>query len=127
MTVSTEDLMTAIVALKGHLDGRIDGLRTELKGDIARLDDKIDTKIDGLRTELKGDIAKVDTKIDGLRTELKGDIAGLRTELKGAIAEHRAETRTEARGVQARLDDQSRMLAAMIPTHLAAVPPRNAA
>ncbi|MHB1763894.1 MAG: hypothetical protein ACYCPR_12295 [Thermoplasmataceae archaeon] len=43
------------------------------------------SRIDGLRTELKGDISGLDTKIDGLRTELKGDISELRTELTGEI------------------------------------------
>ena len=42
------------------------------------------TKLQGVRTELKADIAS-------LRTELKGDIAHLRTELKGDIASLRGE------------------------------------
>ncbi|MHB1763893.1 MAG: hypothetical protein ACYCPR_12290 [Thermoplasmataceae archaeon] len=67
------------------LDTKMDGLRTELKGDIS-----------GLRTELKGDISGLDTKMDGLRTELKGDISELRTELTGEI---RAQT--------ARIDQQT--------------------
>ena len=39
----------------------------------------MDTKLDGLRAELKGDVA-------GLRDELKGDVVNLRVELKGDIA-----------------------------------------
>ena len=56
-----------LVLAQGRSLGRtIIELRTELKGDIGRLDGKVD----GLRTELKADIA-------ALRTELRADIGRL--------------------------------------------------
>jgi len=84
MTIDTWVSLAALLAVLLTLGGLIltqgRSLRSDLTGDIAQLD----MKVDGLRTELKGDIA-------GLRTELKGDIAGLRTELKGDIAGLRKE------------------------------------
>ena len=50
----------------------------------------------GLRAELKNEIAE-------LRAELKGDIAELRAELKGDIAELRAEMREELRAIRSDL------------------------
>ena len=79
MTIDTWVSLAALLAVLLTLGGLIltqgRSLRSDLTGDIAQLD----MKVDGLRTELKGDIA-------GLRTELTGDIAGLRKELKGDIA-----------------------------------------
>jgi hypothetical protein len=101
MTIDTWVSLAALLAVLLSLGGLIltqgRSLRSELKGDIARLD----TKIDGFRSELKGDIA-------GLRTELKGDIAGLRAELKGDIARVRAELAVDI----GRLDDRVYALAA---------------
>ena len=62
----------------------------------------LNSKIDGLRTELKGDIG-------GLRTELKGDIDGLRKELKGDIrrvALALDDTNGRVRAIQDGLDKQ---------------------
>ena len=65
-----------------ELVSAIAATRTELKGDIATLDDTIQNT----RTELKGDIATLDDKVDKTRTELFSAIGATRTELKGDIA-----------------------------------------
>lgn len=51
------------------------------------------TKADlgALRSELLGEMAKLEGKVDGIRFELKGEIGELRGELKGDIAEMRGE------------------------------------
>ena len=76
---TVEERLSRLEGVYDHLASKADvakvetqiaDLRAELKGDIA-----------GLRTELKGNIAKVETQIADLRAELKGDIAGLRTEM----------------------------------------------
>ena len=82
---TVEERLSRLEGVYDHLASKADvakvetqiaDLRAELKGDIA-----------GLRTELKGDIAKVETQIADLRTELKGrtkvetQIADLRTEM----------------------------------------------
>jgi polyhydroxyalkanoate synthesis regulator phasin len=85
---------TNIDIAKTELRIQVQDVRTELKGDIQRLD----ANIQDLRTELKGDIRRLDANIQDLRTELKGDIRrldaniqDLRTELKGDIQEVRGE------------------------------------
>jgi hypothetical protein len=52
--------------VKSEVKSDIDGLRTELKSDIGRLDGKID----GLRTEVKADISRLDEKFERLMFEL---------------------------------------------------------
>jgi hypothetical protein len=59
---------------------------------------KLDAKIDEVRADLKAGIARVESKVD-----------------------------VEARVINARLDEQGRILAAMVPTRLAAVPPERQA
>jgi len=70
---STRSLRTDLGGDITRLDNKIDTLRTDLGGDITRLDNKIDT----LRTDLGGDITRLDNKIDTLRTDLGGDITRL--------------------------------------------------
>lgn len=64
--VSLAALMAVLMTLGGLILTQGRSLRSDLTGDIARLD----VKVDGLRTELKGDI-------DRLWKELKGDIGRL--------------------------------------------------
>jgi len=51
----------------GRLDGKIDGLRQEVREDIGRLDGKID----GLRQEVREEIGRLDRKIDNLRGDIQ--------------------------------------------------------
>ena len=69
---------TNIDIAKTELRIEIQDVRTELKGDIQRLD----ANIQDLRTELKGDIRRLDANIQDLRTELKGDIQEVRGEVQ---------------------------------------------
>ena len=57
-----------------------------LFGYLRNISKDLKTEIGTTRTELKGDIASLDDKLDKTRTELKGDIGAIRTELKGDIA-----------------------------------------
>jgi len=66
-------VLAAVVAFAVEIRTSTRSLRTDLGGDITRLDNKIDT----LRTDLGGDITRLDNKIDTLRTDLGGDITRL--------------------------------------------------
>ncbi|WP_232535982.1 Bdr family repetitive protein, partial [Borrelia sp. A-FGy1] len=57
--------------------GGIENFKTEIKGEI----NKLDTKIDNVKKELKEDINKLDTKIDNVKAELKEDINKLDTKI----------------------------------------------
>jgi len=59
-------------------------LRTELKADIHRLEDKIEDKVDGLRKELKADIQDIQQAQHGLN-ERMARIEGLVQGLQEAI------------------------------------------
>ena len=68
--VSLAALLAVLLTLGGlilaqgrSLDAKIDGLRTELKGDIGRL-----------RTELKGDIGRLDDRVYALASGLRPQI-----------------------------------------------------
>ena len=111
---------------KDTFDARVDGMKVELKGDIAivrrelsetktelkgdihSLRTELKGDMDNLRTELKGDIDKLHTELkgdmDSLRTELKGDMDNLRTELKGDISGLRAELKGDIKALDERLD-----------------------
>jgi len=55
-------------------------LRTELKADIHRLEDKIEDKVDGLRKELKADIQDLQQAQHGLNermARIEGPVQGL--------------------------------------------------
>jgi len=66
-------VLAAVVAFAVEIRTSTRSLRTDLGGNITRLDNKIDT----LRTDLGGDITRLDNKIDTLRTDLGGDITRL--------------------------------------------------
>ena len=70
----------------------------------------LDAKIDGLRTELKGDIGR-------LRTELKGDIGRLRTELKGDIGRLDDRVYALASGLRPQIEDAQHRTASAPPAH----------
>lgn len=73
---------SSIAASEERMGAKID---ISIAASEERMEAMMDRKINGLRTELKGDI-------NDLRTELKGDINDLRTELKGDISDLRTET-----------------------------------
>jgi hypothetical protein len=92
-----------LTALDDKLSARIDGVRA----DLTALDDKLSARIDGVRADLTALDDKLSARIDGVKAELA-----------------RLETRTDTgfQVVNARLDEQGRVITALIPTHLAAVP-----
>jgi regulator of protease activity HflC (stomatin/prohibitin superfamily) len=68
----------------------------------------------------KADVVAVDAKVDSVRVELKADMLAMEARLNAKIE-------TEARVVSARLDEQRQTINAMIPTHIAAIPPQRQA
>lgn len=81
--------------------------------------DHILAAIEQLAQNLTGQIAAVGTRVDSLEAKLEA----VRTELKADIARVETKLDTEARVLNARLDEQRSILAALVPTRLAAVPP----
>jgi len=61
-----------------------DDLATNQRLDETRV--LLESKIDGFRTELKGDIFRLDAKIDSVRVELNAKIEQLRADLKADMA-----------------------------------------
>lgn len=85
----------------------------------------------------KADVAAVDARVAAVETRVAAvetQMVAVGTQVSMAEAraiarmdEFKAEIRGEFRTVNARLDEQGRVLVAMIPTHIAAVPSRSAA
>ncbi|MGH2363203.1 MAG: hypothetical protein ACRDHX_00945 [Chloroflexota bacterium] len=89
-----------IWALFSRLEQRIDGVRTELKGDSSNLRTELKSDIADLRTELKTDIAAVDAKLDAVRKDLAAVQQGV-SKLDGRVDELSGVVRatiTSARG-----------------------------
>ncbi|MDF1603923.1 hypothetical protein [Nocardioides sp. YIM 152315] len=117
--VSLAALLGVLVALGGLTIGQTRSLRSDLKGDVARLEAKVDdhrseskADIAGLRDELKADLAETRSELKAdlaaVRSELKADLAAVRSELKADLAETRSELKAEI----GRLDDRVYALAA---------------
>ncbi len=72
-----------VEGLKGELGGRIDGVKGDLGGRI----DGVKGEVEGLKGELGGQIDGVKGdlggRIDGVKGELKGEIVGLKGEIEG--------------------------------------------
>ncbi len=118
-----DDLTRDIGAVRGDLDGKVEGLRDDLTGkmgslrhdlhgEVNSLRDDLTGKIEGLRHDLTG---QIDGKIGGLREDLSRDIHSLgdrlgteiTTNRQGlvAVGEGLAELRGELKGVNRSLQD----------------------
>jgi hypothetical protein len=60
---------------------------------------------EALRSELRGDIGRLDTKLDTLRTELRGEMQAMRGELRGDMQAARTELRGEMQATRNELHD----------------------
>ncbi|UGQ16747.1 Bdr family repetitive protein [Borrelia sp. RT5S] len=105
MTVLEKQMITLSRDVKegtSKLDGKIESVRSELRGDIGKLEDKIGKledkigklegkietvkgDIESVRSELRGDIGKLDDKIETVRSELLSELKENRKEIKSDI------------------------------------------
>ncbi|CAK0779046.1 hypothetical protein WCLP8_890003 [uncultured Gammaproteobacteria bacterium] len=95
----SDKILAAIEQLAQNLTGQIAAVRTELKADIARVDAKVDA--------VAADVAVVKADV----TELKAGQA--------IILDH-----LDVAELKGRVEEQSRTIAQLIPTRVAAVPGR---
>ncbi|MDR6770152.1 hypothetical protein [Azospirillum sp. BE72] len=93
------EILTAILDLKTHFDGKFDRVEQRL--------DRVEQHLDRLEQRADG----VDQRLDDMNHRLK-DLQ---------ITTHNQGERISR--MEGRLDEQSRILAALIPTRVAAVPP----
>ncbi len=93
------EILTAILDLKTHFDGKFDRVEQRL--------DRVEQRLDRLEQRADG----VDQRLDDMNHRLK-DLQ---------ITTHNQGERISR--MEGRLDEQSRILAALIPTRVAAVPP----
>ena len=73
-----DDLTRDIGAVRGDLDGKVEGLRHDLFGKMGSLRDDLHGEVNGLRDDLFG-------KMGSLRHDLHGEVTGLRDDLTGKI------------------------------------------
>lgn len=100
------EILTAILDLKTHFDGKFDRVEQRLDRVEQRLD-RVEQHLDRLEQRADG----VDQRLDNMNHRLK-DLQ---------ITTHNQGERISR--MEGRLDEQSRILAALIPTRVAAVPP----
>ncbi|WP_109109997.1 hypothetical protein [Azospirillum sp. TSO35-2] len=96
---SNAEVLSAILDLKTHFDGKFDRVEQRLDRVEQRLD-KVELRLDGMDKRLDG----MDKRLDAVQNSIHGQ--GERISR-----------------MEGRLDEQSRILAALIPTRVAAVPP----
>ena len=107
------EILNAILDLKTHFDGKFDRVEQRIDRIEQRLDkveqrlDGMDQRLDGMDQRLNG----VDQRLDDMNHRLK-DLQ---------VTTHNQGERISR--MEGRLDEQSRILAALIPTRVAAVPP----
>ena len=100
--------MDDLLILQWTIIGSAIALGLLLTGVIGILLWGIKAALNGLRTELKADIADTRT---GLRAELKADIVELKSELKADIAETRTELKADIASLSRDVIDNRRMIA----------------
>lgn len=100
------EILNAILDLKTHFDGKFDRVEQRLDRVEQRLD-KVEQRLDKVEQRLDG----MDQRLDDMNHRLK-DLQ---------ITTHNQGERISR--MEGRLDEQSRILAALIPTRVAAVPP----
>ena len=91
------ELLAAINGVRTELGGEIAALESGLHGEMASLQSSLRREITQLGTDLRGEIVQ-------LGTDLRGEIGQLDASLRGEIAASRAETSKLFEGVQTSLD-----------------------
>ena len=117
----SDKILAAIEQLTQNLTGQIAAVDAKLTGQIAAVDAKLTGQIAAVRMELKADIARVDAKVDAVAADvavLKTDVAELK-EGQAIILDH-----LDVAELKGRVEEQSRTIAQLIPTRVAAVPGR---
>ncbi|CAO3446803.1 hypothetical protein [Azospirillum largimobile] len=121
------EVLNAILDLKTHFDGKFDRVEQRIDRIEQRLD-KVEQRLDGMDQRLDG----MDQRLDGMDQRLNGvdqrlngvdqRLDDMNHRLKDLqITAHNQGERISR--MEGRLDEQSRILAALIPTRVAAVPP----
>ncbi|WP_109073963.1 MULTISPECIES: hypothetical protein [unclassified Azospirillum] len=100
------EVLNAILDLKTHFDGKFERVEQRLDRVEQRLD-SVEQRLDRVEQRLDG----VDQRLDGIDHRLK-DLQ---------VTVHNQGERISR--MEGRLDEQSRILSALIPTRVAAVPP----
>ncbi|CBS87381.1 hypothetical protein [Azospirillum lipoferum] len=100
------EILNAILDLKTHIDGRFERVEQRL--------DRLEQRADGVDQRLD----RMDQRLDGMNHRLD-DMNHRLKDLQ--VTTHNQGERISR--MEGRLDEQSRILAALIPTRVAAVPP----
>ncbi|HEY0836574.1 MAG TPA: hypothetical protein VGE72_21875 [Azospirillum sp.] len=87
---------------------------------IEQLGRNVDAKLDGLRTELKGDIAALKADLHRVEADLHRVEADVHR-VEAGMNRLEVEVKTENRVANARLDEQRQTINALIPQRIAAV------
>jgi SMC interacting uncharacterized protein involved in chromosome segregation len=75
------EIRSEIEGLRGELRNDLAGLRTEMNAEIGGLSNEIG----GLRTEMNAEIGRLSNEIGGLRAEMKLGFAGIRQEMERSL------------------------------------------